>query len=135
MQRLNDHEEQQAQSMACTHLVRGCEGAVSDLVLATGEAGEPPAIVARAHGILAQVLTSWREASEAVRPADLPATATTVANNLDGWTSDELFAEAVERRADDAPALRLMQGTLLRAVLTAHDGGRGSTAQANPILP
>lgn len=121
MKRLNDNEEQQAQSMACTHLVRGCEGAVSDLVLATSEAGEPSAIVARAHDVLAEVLTSWREASEAVRPADVPETVATVAKNLDGWTSDELFAEAVERRADDAPALRLMQGTLLRAVLTADE--------------
>jgi hypothetical protein len=134
MKRLNDNEEQQAQSMACTHLVRGCEDAVSDLVLATGEAGEPPAIRERAHDILAEVLSSWQEASEALRPADLPEAGVTVANNLDGWTTDELFAEAVGRRADDAPALRLMQDTLLRAFLTAHDGAIGSTAQGQPIL-
>ena len=128
MKRLNDNEEQQAQSMACTHLVRGCEDAVSDLVLATGEADEPSAIRERAHDILAEVLSSWREASEALRPVDLPEAVATVANNLDGWTSDELFAEALGRQADDAPALRLMQGTLLRALLTAHDGAGRRTA-------
>ena len=134
MKRLNDNEEQRAQSMACTHLVRGCEDAVSDLVLATGEADEPSAITQRAHDILAEVLSSWREASEALRPADLPETAATVGNDLDGWTSDELFAEAVGRRADDAPALRLMQGTLLRAFLTAHDSAPSSTTHAKPVL-
>ena len=133
MERLNDNEEQQAQSMACTHLVRGCEDAVSDLVLATGAADEPSAITERAHDILAQVLSSWREASEALRLADLPETGATVASNLDGWTSDELFAAALERRAEDAPALRLMQGTLLRAFLTAHDGAVSSPTRANLI--
>lgn len=133
MKRLDDKEEQRAQSMACTHLVRGCEDAVSDLVLATGEGGEPPAIRERAHDILADVLSSWREVSEALRPGDLPEAEATVASNLDGWTSDQLFAEAVGRRADDAPALRLMQDTLLRAFLTAHDTGP-STTQAEPIL-
>ena len=121
MKRLNDNEEQQAQSMACTHLVRGCEDAVSDLVLAAGEADEPSAIRERAHGILAQVLASWREASEALRPADLPEAAATVGNDLDGWTSDELFAEALARTAGDVPALRLMQDVVLEARLTAHD--------------
>jgi len=131
MTRLNDNEEQRAQNMACTHLVRGCEGAVSDLVLATGEAGEHSAISERAHDILAEVLSSWRAASEALRPVALPEAG---ASSLDGWTSDELFAEAVERRADDAPALRLMQGTLLRAFLTAHDSAPSRATRAEPIL-
>ena len=121
MKRLNDNEEQRAQGMACTHLVRGCEDAVSDLVLATGEADEPSAIRERAHDILAEVLSSWREASEALRPVDLPEAVATVANNLDGWTSDELFAEALARTAGDVPALRLMQDVVLGARLTAHD--------------
>jgi hypothetical protein len=102
MKRLNDNEEQRAQSMACTHLV-----------------------------ILAGVLSSWREASEALRPVALPGAGS---SNLDGWTSDELFAEAMGRRADDAPALRLMQGTLLRAFLAAHDSAPSSTTHAEPIL-
>lgn len=131
MKRLNDNEEQRAQSMACTHLVRGCEDAVSDLGLATAGADEPPAIRERAHDILAGVLSSWREASEALRPVALPEAGATT---LDGWTSEELFAEAMERRADDAPALRLMQGTLLRAFLTAHDSAPRSTTHAEPIL-
>ena len=43
--------------------------------------------------------------------------------NLDDWTSDELFAEALARRAGDGPALRLMQALTLKAQLTAHDRG------------
>jgi len=121
MKRLNDSEEQQAQSMACTHLVRGCEDAVSNLLLATGEAGEPSAISERAHDILADVLSSWREASEVLQPMNPPEAVATTANNLDGWTSDQLFAEAVGRRADDAPALRLMQVTILETRLSAYD--------------
>ena len=123
MRRLSNNEEQHAQHIACGHLVRGCEGAVSDLVLATGEAGEPPAIRERAHDILAEVLSSWRETSEALRPVDLPGAAATAVNNLDGWTSDQLFAETLARRSGDAPALRLMQALTLNAQLTAHDGG------------
>ncbi len=132
MKRLNDNEEQRAQRIACTHLVRGCEDAASDLVSATDEAGEGSAITKRAHDILAQVLHSWREALEVLRPGDLPETAATM-TNLDGWTGDELFAEALVRRAGDAPALRVMQGTLLRAVLTAHDGAPSSTVEAKAI--
>jgi len=55
------------------------------------------------------------------RPADLPEAAATVGNDLDGWTSDELFAEALARTAGDVPALRLMQDVVLEARLTAHD--------------
>jgi hypothetical protein len=46
----------------------------------------------------------------------------TTIGNLDGWTSDELFAEALRRRAGDFPALRAMQELTLRAQLTAGDG-------------
>ena len=44
----------------------------------------------------------------------------TVMRDLDGWTSDELFAEALKRRAGDPSALRVMQELTLRAQLTAH---------------
>ncbi len=39
-----------------------------------------------------------------------------------GWTSDELFAETLKRRAGDFPALRAMQELTLRAQLAAHNG-------------
>ena len=42
--------------------------------------------------------------------------------NLDGWTGDELLTEALKRSEGDAPALRLMQNVMLRALLAAHDG-------------
>ncbi len=121
MIRLSDNEEQQAQRIACTQLVRGCEGAVSELLSATGEIERQRPTMKRARAILAQVVSSWRGALKALGTAEDPGAVTTVAGNLDGWTSDELLAEAVTRRADDAPALRLMQGTVLRALLTAHD--------------
>jgi len=132
MKRLTHNDEQRAQSIACTHLVRGCEDAVSNLVSA-GAATEPSAISERAHDILAEVLSSWRDASEFLRHVGPPDAVPTVATNLDDWTSDELFAEALGRRADDVPALRLMQGTLLRAFLTAYDSAPGST-HAEPLL-
>lgn len=40
---------------------------------------------------------------------------------LDAWSSDQLLGEVLERSAEDAPALRLMQGKVLRALLTAID--------------
>lgn len=42
-------------------------------------------------------------------------------NNFAAWTTDQLLAEALRRCADDIPALRLMQGKILRGLLTAHD--------------
>lgn len=61
-----------------------------------------------------------RQAKHAVGTiADEPITA--VISNLDSWTSDELFAETLKRRAGDFPALRAMQELTLRAQLTAHD--------------
>ena len=62
-----------------------------------------------------------RQAEHAVgTSADEPKAA--AISNLDGWTSDELFAETLKRRAGDFPALRAMQALTLRAQLTAHDG-------------
>lgn len=121
MKRLNDNQEQQAQRMACTHLVHGCENAISNLALATDEAANPSMIGLRAQDILAEVLASWRDVAEAMRPLESPQAATPVANTLDGWTSDELFAEVVERGADNTPALRMMQGLVVKAQLAAHD--------------
>ena len=50
--------------------------------------------------------------------ADEPTT--TLMSNLDGWTSDALFAEMLKRRAGDPSALRVMQELTLRARLNAH---------------
>lgn len=62
-----------------------------------------------------------RQAKHAVRTtADKPIAA--VISNLDGWTSDQLFAETLKRRAGDFLALRAMQELTLPAQLTAHDG-------------
>jgi len=41
--------------------------------------------------------------------------------NLEAWTTEQLLAEALERSAQDVPALRLMGGLILRALLNAHD--------------
>ena len=102
---------------------------MSELHAATGETAGSSRIGKRAQEILAQVLSSWRDSLKVLRSAEEPAQATFPAGNLDGWTGDELFAEALARRAGDAPALRLMQGLTLSAQLTAHD--RGSAA-GNP---
>ena len=123
MRRLSNNEEQQAQDIACSHLVRGCEGAVSELLAATSASEGPSPAKKRAGEILAQVLSSWRDTRTALRITEEPATGAIAAGDLDGWTGDELFAEAVTRSAGDAPALRVMGGGILRALLTAHDGG------------
>ncbi len=44
-----------------------------------------------------------------------------VANGLDAWTTDELLDEALQRSAEDALALRLMQGRMIEALITARD--------------
>ena len=41
------------------------------------------------------------------------------AGGLNDWTTDELFTEVLQRSADDAPALRRMQDTLLKVLLSA----------------
>lgn len=121
MRRLSDDEEQQAQHIACSHLVRGCEAAVSELLAGASEGPSPAK--ERAEEILAQVLSSWRDTRTALRVAEEPASVAIAAGDLDGWTGDELFAEALTRSAGDGPALRVMGGGILRALLTAHDGG------------
>jgi hypothetical protein len=133
MLRLSDNEEQQAQSIACTHLVRGCEGAVSELALRNGEADGPSPAMDRARDILAQVLSSWRDVLDAVRPVEASAV-TPVVGNLDRWTTAALFTEVVERSAADTQELRLMQDTILRALLAAHDAAIDGTAQARLVL-
>ena len=123
MRRLSNNEEQQAQDIACSHLVRGCEGAVSELLAATGTSERPSPAKKRAGEILAQVLSSWRDTGKTLKIAAEPATVASAAGDLHGWTGGELFAEALARSAGDPPALRLMGGGILHALLTAHDRG------------
>ena len=119
MTRLSHNEEQQAQHIACGHLVRGCEGAVSELQHVAVETGGRSPAMARAGDILAEVLSSWRDALKVLAPGEEPGSAAEA--NLDDWTRDELFTEALARTAGDVPGLRLMQGLVLAARLTAHD--------------
>jgi hypothetical protein len=51
--------------------------------------------------------------------------------SLAGWTGDELLVEAVRRSAGDPPALRLMQGVILAALLAAHDRRQGTDPVAS----
>ncbi len=70
MTRLSNNEEQQAQHIACSHLVKGCEGAVSELQHVTGEAEGQSPTMARAGDILAQVLSSWQNALKVLTPGE-----------------------------------------------------------------
>ncbi len=40
-------------------------------------------------------------------------------DGLRAWTTEQLFQEVLQRTADDAPALRRMQETILKALLAA----------------
>jgi hypothetical protein len=72
MTSLSDDNERQAQHIACTHLIRGCESAVSDLLLAMGEADAGSPAMRRAREILAGMLSSWHETLRALTPKEAP---------------------------------------------------------------
>ncbi len=118
MNRLSNNEEQLAQHIACGHLIRGCEGAISEFEAAPAEINGQSRTSERAQEILTQVLSSWRHAMSVVAPSQEPLWNE---DRLERWTSDELFDEALTRRAGDGPALRLMQARTLQAQLIAHD--------------
>jgi len=61
-----DLDERSAQRIALTHLVRGCEDAVSDLLRAISEEGEQSTATRRAREILAEMLSSWRQSLTAL---------------------------------------------------------------------
>ncbi len=128
MRRLSNNEEQHAQHIACGHLVRGCEDAISELQAAPSETNGRSRTRKRAQEILAHVLSSWQDTLKTLRSAEEPAQTTLPVGNLDEWTGDELFAEALARTSGDGPALRLMQGLTLRAQLTAHDHGSAAAS-------
>jgi hypothetical protein len=117
MRSLTGDEEERAQHLACSHLVKGCEAALSELSGADETEGQPHT-KRRAEEILRQVLSSWSHTMNVVAPSHEQLL---IEGDLDEWTSDELLAEALTRRAGDEPALRLMQGQTLTAQLAAHD--------------
>jgi hypothetical protein len=108
--------------MASDHLVRGCEGAVSELHAATGSSESQSPAEKRAEEILAEVLSSWREALKALGVSGGQGAPAIATGSLDRWTGDELFNEAVARSTGDTPALRAMEALILRALIHAHDG-------------
>ncbi len=61
------------------------------------------------------------------------------ATNLEAWTTEQLFAEALERSGQNVPALRQMERLILRSLLTAHDAGQqrlaSSTQAHNRVSP
>ena len=65
-----DDQERQAQRIALTHLVRGCEEAVSELLVTVKQAGEQSAPTKRAREILAEMLSTWRQALGALSPKE-----------------------------------------------------------------
>ncbi len=44
-----------------------------------------------------------------------------LANGLTGWTTDDLVSEVLKRSAEDRPALQLLQGSIIRALLAEGD--------------
>jgi len=44
-----------------------------------------------------------------------------LASDLTGWTTADLVSEVLKRSAEDRPALRLLQGRVIRALLAETD--------------
>lgn len=63
-------EEREAQRIALTHLVKGCEDAVSQMLRAISEEGEQSPATKRAREILAEMLSSWRQTLAALEPPE-----------------------------------------------------------------
>ncbi len=70
MTQLTDNDERRAQRIACSHLIRGCESAVSELLIELGDDGAGSPAMTRAREILAHVLSSWHETMRALTPAE-----------------------------------------------------------------
>lgn len=66
----SDEEERAAQRIALTHLVTGCEGAVSELLRTIRERDDRSPATRRAREILAEMLSSWRRTLAALAPPD-----------------------------------------------------------------
>jgi hypothetical protein len=54
--------ERDAQRLALTHLIKGCDDAVSTFLERLSEDGELSPVTTRAREILAELLASWRQA-------------------------------------------------------------------------
>jgi hypothetical protein len=67
-----DDDERRAQRIACSHLILGCEAAVSDMLIELGDEGSGSPAMVRAREILAHVLSSWHETLRALTPKDEP---------------------------------------------------------------
>jgi hypothetical protein len=72
MTQLDDEDERRAQRIACSHLIIGCESAVSDLLVELGDDGIGSPAMTRAREILAHVLSSWHETLRALTPKEEP---------------------------------------------------------------
>jgi len=70
MSNLSDDDERQAQHIACSHLIRGCESAVSELLYGMSEADEGSPAMKRAREILVRVISSWRDTLKALKTAE-----------------------------------------------------------------
>ena len=57
----------------------------------------------------------------------------TLTDNLNGWSTEQLMGEVVRRTAADGPALRLVDGVIMRARLAQSD--RRFAESATPAEP
>ena len=69
---LDNEDERRAQRIACSHLIIGCENAVSEMLLELGEEGVGSPAMVRAREILAHVLSSWHETLRTLTPKEEP---------------------------------------------------------------
>lgn len=67
---LQDPEERQAQRIACIHLIRGCESAVSELLHTMDRTDDGSPALLRAREILVRALASWRDTLQALDAAE-----------------------------------------------------------------
>jgi hypothetical protein len=67
-----DEDERRAQRIACSHLIVGCENAVSNMLIELGAEGAGSPSMVRAREILAHVLSSWHETLRALTPREEP---------------------------------------------------------------
>jgi hypothetical protein len=93
-------QELEAQRIACSYLVKGCERALFQFGLIAGETSsvEAARVDVRAVDIMRQVLSSWRETL-----AELPSRRTARSRNAAGWAvmdSIDRRESALNRRAN-----------------------------------
>ena len=67
---LSDEEERKAQRIFCSHMVRACATATTELQWTISEAERKEPTMKRAQEILAGELSSWRETLSGLRILD-----------------------------------------------------------------